>query len=58
MTENHEVIRAAGGFVWQQKLNDRRFAVVHRTRYGDEWTLPKGKAKNDSRRTSKPQITY
>ncbi len=40
-----EVIEAAGGLVWQENRSGKKLAVIHRTRYGDEWTLPKGKRK-------------
>lgn len=40
-------IRAAGGLVWRDSPQGKRVAVVHRTRYGDEWTLPKGKLQDD-----------
>lgn len=35
------VIQAAGGLLWRQSRNDRKIAVVYRSRYGD-WALPKG----------------
>jgi 8-oxo-dGTP pyrophosphatase MutT (NUDIX family) len=37
------VIRAAGGLVWRNDAGNQKVAIVHRVRYGDEWTLPKGK---------------
>jgi ADP-ribose pyrophosphatase YjhB (NUDIX family) len=40
-----EVIQAAGGIVWRNSPNGKLLAVVHRTRYGGDWTLPKGKVK-------------
>jgi ADP-ribose pyrophosphatase YjhB (NUDIX family) len=39
------VIRAAGGLVWRNSPHGKLLAVVHRTRYGGDWTLPKGKVK-------------
>ena len=39
-TTSRERIRAAGGIVWRR----REVAIVHRKRY-DDWTLPKGKAR-------------
>lgn len=38
-----DVIEAAGGIVEQKTDGGVRIAVVHRTRYGSEWALPKGK---------------
>ena len=38
-----DVIRAAGGLLWRQTADGPLVAVVHRTRYGGEWSLPKGK---------------
>ena len=37
------VILAAGGILWRKKPFVSEIAVVHRTRYGGEWCLPKGK---------------
>jgi ADP-ribose pyrophosphatase YjhB (NUDIX family) len=37
------VIHAAGGLVWRRGTTGREIAVVRRARYGEEWTLPKGK---------------
>jgi 8-oxo-dGTP diphosphatase len=37
------VIRAAGGVIWRDSPRGRKVAVIRRTRYGEEWTLPKGK---------------
>jgi ADP-ribose pyrophosphatase YjhB (NUDIX family) len=45
MSERMELIKAAGGLVWRWELGARRIAVIHRMRYGDEWTLPKGRLK-------------
>ena len=36
-------IHAAGGLVWRNGAAGRELAVIRRVRYGDEWTLPKGK---------------
>lgn len=39
-----DLIRAAGGLVWRVSPAGRTLAIVHRSqRYGEEWTLPKGK---------------
>jgi len=43
VTEKIQPIKAAGGIVWRHQSGVTTVAVVHRTRYGDEWTLPKGK---------------
>jgi 8-oxo-dGTP pyrophosphatase MutT (NUDIX family) len=37
------VIKAAGGLVWREEAGVKKMVIIHRTRYGDEWTLPKGK---------------
>lgn len=37
------VIRAAGGLLWRKVGGRKELAVIHRTRYGGDWTLPKGK---------------
>jgi 8-oxo-dGTP diphosphatase len=37
------VIQAAGGLVWRAGAHEPEVALVRRARYGDEWTLPKGK---------------
>jgi 8-oxo-dGTP pyrophosphatase MutT (NUDIX family) len=42
-TQADEVIKAAGGLVWREETGCIKIAIIHRTRYGDEWTLPKGK---------------
>lgn len=42
-----EVIKAAGGLVWREGPDGAKVAIVHRTRYGGEWTLPKGKLRKD-----------
>ena len=38
-----EVIRAAGALLWHECAEQPLVAVVHRTRYDGDWTLPKGK---------------
>jgi 8-oxo-dGTP diphosphatase len=38
-----KIIRAAGGLVWRRSSKKLLLAVIRRTRYGTEWTLPKGK---------------
>ena len=38
-----EVIQAAGGLVWRSTPRGRELILIHRTRYGPEWALPKGK---------------
>jgi 8-oxo-dGTP diphosphatase len=37
------VIRAAGGLIWRDSATGRQLEVIRRARYGEEWTLPKGK---------------
>lgn len=37
------VIEAAGGLVWRRGIDGKQLLIIHRTRYGGEWTLPKGK---------------
>lgn len=39
------VIRAAGGLLWRKVGGHKELAVIQRTRYGGDWTLPKGKLK-------------
>lgn len=39
------VIFAAGGLVWRQTPHGPEVAVIHRSRYGGDWCLPKGKLK-------------
>lgn len=39
----NEVIQAAGGLVWRNSPRGRELILIHRTRYGPEWALPKGK---------------
>ena len=41
-----KVIRAAGGLLWRRCSSRYEIAIVHRRRY-DDWTLPKGKLKDD-----------
>lgn len=31
--------------VWREDAGIKKMAIIHRTRHGDEWTLPKGKLK-------------
>jgi 8-oxo-dGTP diphosphatase len=38
-----QLIHAAGGLVWRESGAGRQILLVRRTRYGDEWSLPKGK---------------
>jgi 8-oxo-dGTP pyrophosphatase MutT (NUDIX family) len=40
-----DIIFAAGGIVWRHKPEGPEIAIIHRTRYGNEWCLPKGKPK-------------
>jgi 8-oxo-dGTP pyrophosphatase MutT (NUDIX family) len=40
---SHEVEEAAGGLLWREEPKGRMFAIIHRERYGGDWTLPKGK---------------
>ena len=41
--DRSEVIRAAGALLWKQCEEQTLVAVIHRTRYDGDWTLPKGK---------------
>ena len=41
--EAGSLIRAAGGIIERSSVNGPEIAVIHRTRYGSEWCLPKGK---------------
>jgi 8-oxo-dGTP pyrophosphatase MutT (NUDIX family) len=41
------VIEAAGGIVERRASHDLVIAVIYRRRYGNEWTLPKGKRQID-----------
>jgi ADP-ribose pyrophosphatase YjhB (NUDIX family) len=45
-TDQSDVIRAAGGLLWRQCGEQTLVAVIHRTRYDGDWTLPKGKLKD------------
>ena len=36
-------IMAAGAILWRKEIFTSDIAVIHRTRYGEEWSLPKGK---------------
>jgi len=45
------VIFAAGGIVWKHSSHGPEVAVIHRTRYGGEWCLPKGKPDPDKDET-------
>jgi 8-oxo-dGTP pyrophosphatase MutT (NUDIX family) len=38
-----KLIKASGGLLWRKTPGGLKIAVVHRHRYGDDWTLPKGK---------------
>jgi len=38
-------IRAAGGLLWRRTPEALRIVVVNRSRYGGDWSLPKGKLK-------------
>jgi len=40
-----KTILAAGAILWRRRPFDSDIAIVHRTRYGGEWCLPKGKVK-------------
>lgn len=40
-------VHAAGGLVWRGGVALRELAVIRRARYGEEWTLPKGKLNPD-----------
>lgn len=37
------VIHAGGGLVWRPGSNGQEIVLVRRRRYGEEWSLPKGK---------------
>lgn len=41
-----KAVKAAGGVVWRTRDGAPEVAVIHRPRY-DDWTLPKGKVKDD-----------
>jgi 8-oxo-(d)GTP phosphatase len=38
-------ILAAGAVLWRKEPFVSDIAIIHKTRYGDEWCLPKGKVK-------------
>jgi 8-oxo-dGTP diphosphatase len=43
-TKKQTIIRAAGGLIWRKgPQGEPELAVIRRARYGDEWSLPKGK---------------
>jgi 8-oxo-dGTP diphosphatase len=42
MSDDEQVVRAAGGVVWRTGRSGREIVIVHRPKYGD-WSLPKGK---------------
>lgn len=42
-SETKKLIKAAGGIIEGSTVGGSIIAVVHRTRYGSEWCLPKGK---------------
>ena len=42
-SKNSTIIKASGGIVWKKVSGEYRLAVVYRDRYGNEWSLPKGK---------------
>jgi 8-oxo-dGTP pyrophosphatase MutT (NUDIX family) len=42
-SETNRVIKAAGGIVERITLDGPEIVLVHRMRYGSEWSLPKGK---------------
>ena len=46
LTSDQNLLLAAGGIVEQVIENQIEIALVHRTRYGNEWSLPKGKVKD------------
>lgn len=51
---NHPALRAAGAVLYRRAVNDPRspasIAVIHRPRY-DDWSLPKGKLRDDEATT-------
>ena len=47
-TRKTMLIRAAGGLLWRETERGREILIIHRTRY-DDWSLPKGKLKDDER---------
>ena len=42
-----EIIKAAGGIIERYTKQGIEIALIHRTRYGSEWCLPKGKLDNE-----------
>lgn len=42
---------AAGGIVWRRSSHGLEVAIIHRTRYGGEWCLPKGKPDPNKKET-------
>lgn len=38
-----KLIKASGGLLWRKTPDGLKIAVIHRHRYGNDWTLPKGK---------------
>jgi len=40
---SEKIIKAAGGIIERTIDGKAEIVVIHRTRYGDEWSLPKGK---------------
>lgn len=45
-SKNHRVVSnvtlAAGGLVWDRTVSPPTLAIIHRTRHGGDWCLPKG----------------
>ncbi len=54
-----ETILAAGAILWRKEPFSSDIAVIHRTRYGGEWCLPKGKAESGEtlEKTAKREVT-
>ena len=46
LNSDQKLLLAAGGIVEQVIGNQMEIVLVHRTRYGNEWSLPKGKVKD------------
>ncbi|MFH1216542.1 MAG: NUDIX domain-containing protein [Pseudomonadota bacterium] len=46
-SETKSLIKAAGGIIERLTSDGSKIAVIHRTRYGSEWCLPKGKVEVD-----------
>ena len=42
-----DIIIAAGGILWYSTPYKSNIVLIHRTRHGDEWCLPKGKSSLD-----------